>query len=74
MPRMEVILYRESKDEVPLITWLESIPERARDHCLERLRLLEEFGHALRRPHADYLRDDIYELRAKREGVNYRML
>jgi phage-related protein len=31
-------------------------------------------GHTLRRPHADLLRDGIYELRAKREGVNYRLL
>ena len=28
----------------------------------------------LRRPEADYLRDDIYELRASYQGVNYRML
>ena len=28
----------------------------------------------LRRPEADYLRDGIYELRVKVQGVNYRML
>ena len=73
MPHTEVLLFREEED-VPLVTWFESIPRRARDDCLERLRLLEQFGHELRRPHADYLRDGIYELRVKREGVNYRML
>lgn len=31
-------------------------------------------GHELRRPEADYLRDGIYELRAKHLGVNYRIL
>ncbi len=31
-------------------------------------------GHDLRRPTADYLRDGIYELRAKRGRVNYRIL
>ena len=31
-------------------------------------------GHELRRPHADMLRDGIYELRARRGHVNYRML
>jgi phage-related protein len=31
-------------------------------------------GHELRRPAADYLRDGIYELRAKRGRVNYRLL
>ena len=35
---------------------------------------LEELGHELRRPEADYLRDGIFELRAKHAGVNYRML
>jgi phage-related protein len=31
-------------------------------------------GHELRRPEADYLRDDIYELRASHQGVHCRML
>lgn len=35
---------------------------------------MEESGHELRRPEADYLRDDIYELRASYQGTHYRML
>ena len=31
-------------------------------------------GHELRRPEADYLRDDIYELRIRSGSVNYRLL
>jgi phage-related protein len=42
--------------------------------CLAKLRLLRIFGHELRRPAADYLRDGIYELRAKHGTVQYRML
>jgi len=38
---------------------------------LARLALL---GHELRRPEADYLRDEIYELRVRRGSVNYRLL
>ena len=72
MPPTQVIFFREG-DEVPLLAWFETIPQRGRDDCIARLRLLEELGHELRRPHADYLHDGIYELRAKREGVNYRM-
>lgn len=30
-------------------------------------------GHELRRPTADYLRDGIYELRAKHRNVHYRI-
>ena len=39
-----------------------------------RVERLAELGHELRRPEADFLRDGIYELRAKHGGVNYRML
>ena len=39
-----------------------------------KLARLEQMGHELRRPEADYLRDEIYELRASYQGVNYRML
>jgi phage-related protein len=54
--------------------WLASLSHKARAKCVVRLERLEEMGHELRRPEADYLRDDIYELRAKHAGMNYRML
>jgi phage-related protein len=41
---------------------------------LAKLDRLEQMGHELRRPEADYLRDDIYELRVGFQSVNYRML
>jgi hypothetical protein len=41
---------------------------------LNYIRLLENFGHELRRPHADFLRDGIYELRPTSQNVNYRIL
>ena len=56
------------------LTWLAALPSAARAKCLVRLDRLEELGHELRRPEADYLADGIYELRAKHAGVNYRML
>jgi phage-related protein len=46
----------------------------ARAKCRVRLERLEELGRELRRPEADYLRDNIYELRAQHGGINYRML
>jgi hypothetical protein len=39
-----------------------------------RIELLKTFGHELRRPHADYLREGIYELRVKCGTVHYRIL
>jgi phage-related protein len=35
---------------------------------------LADFGHELRRPLADFLRDGIYELRVRKGRVNYRIL
>jgi phage-related protein len=35
---------------------------------------LAEVGHELRRPEADFLREGIYELRAKLGTLNYRIL
>jgi len=59
---------------VPLVEWLESVPKRPRAKCVAALTRLEELGHELRRPEADYLRDDIYERRIGFGNVNYRML
>ena len=42
--------------------------------CIVRLRELFHFGHELRRPAADMLRDGVHELRAKHGHVQYRIL
>jgi phage-related protein len=36
--------------------------------------MLSQFGHELRRPAADFLRDGIYELRARQGHQQYRVL
>ena len=74
MPKTNVVLYRSASGEVPLLGWLDGLVEKARAKCLVRIERLAELGHELRRPEADYLRDGIYELRAKHAGINYRML
>ncbi len=43
-------------------------------NCRARIVLLSQTGHELRRPAADFLRDGIYELRAKQGHVQYRIL
>ncbi|MEK7675961.1 MAG: type II toxin-antitoxin system RelE/ParE family toxin [Verrucomicrobiota bacterium] len=74
MPRTKTVLYREDDGSVPLLAWLDSIPDKARDKCVARIERLREMGHELRRPEADFLRDGIYELRAALQGINYRVL
>lgn len=75
MPAVKVIFFQEAESKTPpLIGWLDGLPKKARLKCLVRLKRLEDLGHELRRPEADYLRDGIYELRASYQGVHYRML
>ena len=74
MPPVQVLFYRDIDDAVPMREWLDGLPRKAQAKCLARLKRLEDLGHELRRPEADYLRDAIYELRVGLQGIHYRML
>ena len=74
MPRTEVVFYLERDGTVPIVNWLDGLTEKAQVKCLARVKRLEELGHELRRPEADFLRDGIYELRIGLQGINYRIL
>jgi len=74
MARTRVVFYQEEDRTVPVLDWLDKLPEKAQLKCLARLERLRDEGHELRRPEADFLRDKIYELRVGLQGINYRML
>jgi hypothetical protein len=75
MPKTHVVFYRDDDGDTPLLMWLDEVePREAVPKCLALIELLRERGHELRRPHADVLRDDIHELRARRGKVRIRML
>jgi phage-related protein len=77
MPRINVAFFQEADGQAPVVYWLRDLMktnEKAWAHCRARIELLAQFGHELRRPAADYLRDGIYELRAKQGRVQYRIL
>ena len=69
-----IVFFGDEDGTAPFLGWYERLPEKAKVRCRARLGLLAEQGHQLRRPAADYLRDGIYELRAKAGRVQYRML
>jgi phage-related protein len=71
---VELIYYQEADGAVPVLRWFDTLSSKAIQKCHVRLERLEQFGHELRRPEADYLRDGVYELRAGYRGVQYRML
>jgi len=77
MPETRVVFYQEADGQAPVVEWLQELlenNERAWANCRARIELLARFGHELRRPATDYLRDGIYELRAKQGHVQYRLL
>lgn len=71
---MEVVFFADDDGIAPALVWLDSLPEKTQNKCIIFLERLEKQGYELRRPDCDYLRDDIYELRIGRQGINYRLL
>ena len=74
MPKTEIIFFANQKGISPLTNWLAELPNKVLDKFTVRIERLEELGHELRRPEADFLRDGIYELRVRYQNVNYRIL
>lgn len=77
MPKTHVVFYQEEDGEVPVLQWLMQLVKENRKgyaNCVARIKQLADSGYELRRPAADYLRDGIYELRAKHIHVQYRIL
>src|SRR5436190_7772110 len=77
MPSTRVIFFQDEAGRVPVRAWLQDLQEenaKAWANCRARIVQLSQLGHELRRPAADFLRDGIYELRAKQGHVQYRIL
>lgn len=77
MPETRVVFYKNKNGEAPVLEWLKELLKQDRKgyaNCVARIQQLADAGYELRRPAADYLRDGIYELRAKHIHVQYRIL
>lgn len=77
MPPASVGFFVEADGSCPVLDWLSKLGRtnmRAVDACMARVRMLRQLGHELRRPHADFLCDGIFELRVRVGRVNYRLL
>jgi len=77
MPRTDVVFYQETEGDVPVLDWLKKLrrsDQQAYAKCIAAIERLAEFGHELRRPLADFLKDGIHELRVRKGRVNYRIL
>jgi phage-related protein len=72
-----LLFFQNTDGLAPAWEWLRDLRVRnpkAYIKCVARIKRLAETGYELRRPEADFLRDGIYELRARLGSVNYRIL
>jgi len=77
VPKTRLVFYQECQGHAPVYSWLRDLQTRDPKgwaSCIAKIELLEEFGYELRRPAVDTLRDGVYELRAKHQSVQYRIL
>ena len=77
MPPVTLVFFRELDGRAPVREWLLRLQledHQAHDRLAIRLRRLAILGFELRRPEADFVRDGVYELRARRGHVNLRIL
>jgi hypothetical protein len=74
MPGTQVVIFKESDGSIPLLEWMDSIPQKAREKCIAKIERLRMFGNELRRPDCDILEDGIYELRARHSNAHYMIL
>jgi len=77
MPTTKVLFFQERDCHSPVLNWLTDLRRtdpKAFAKCIAVIDRLRALGHELRRPTADFLRDGLFELRARRGHVNYRLL
>lgn len=77
MPTTTVLFFQEEDGSSQIVEWLRELKKndpKGFINCLVRVAQLKAQGYELRRPAADFLRDGIYELRARHKKVQYRLL
>jgi len=74
MSNVQLEFFKSPDGRMPAYEWLKALPQKPQARGRALIDLLAEEGHKLRRPHADYLRDGIYELRWRWQRINYRLL
>ena len=74
LPKYEVIFYSDERGHFPVRELIRSLPEKMRRKIGKWIKLLEQQGAALTRPHADKVQDKLYELRIRLGPDNIRIL
>ncbi len=77
MPQVEVRFFEDERGRAPVERWIDELRREDRlayARCHAAIQRLAEFGHELRRPHADYLDRGIHELRIRSGRKQLRLL
>ncbi|MGK7944367.1 MAG: type II toxin-antitoxin system RelE/ParE family toxin [Microcystaceae cyanobacterium] len=74
MPPTKLIFYQDEQQRVPILEWLDQLPNKVQTKCFVKLERLAQLGYELRRPETDFLRDKIYELIINFRGTKYCIL
>ena len=69
MPRIRVAYYIKEDGSIPVKDFINSLEMKMRAKVRWTILLFQEKGNELRSPYSEYLKDGIYELRAK-QGSN----
>jgi phage-related protein len=70
----EIEFYVKENGRIPVQEFLDGLsPRKDLPYINKALQRLREYGHTLPRPHAAYLRDDIYELRVRTINGQFRI-
>lgn len=63
MSKYTCIYYTTSSGRVPVEEFIESLDEDSQDKFFYKVKLVEEYGPLLRKPHTDSIGNGIFELR-----------
>jgi phage-related protein len=72
--KWDVEFYERSSGRCPTREFLDALSSRELVFVERAFERLETYGPGLRRPHVDYLRDDIWELRVRTPDSQLRFL
>ena len=62
-PNFKCVYFQTDSGRVPVKEFIDSLHDRTQQKYFTVAGLLEEYGKSLPNPHADYIGNDIYELR-----------
>ena len=57
------MIFYADDGQSPFLAWVDQQQQRIQDKIFDAVARLEQLGYELRRPEAEYLGDDLYELR-----------